>query len=282
MFANYLIGFREGLEASLIVAILLAFVKSSSDRSKAKLIWVGVTLAVALSVSLGAFFSLSIYYLPFESQELIGGFLSLIAAAMILGLIFWMAKHSANLRVEIQEKAKAAMETSAIALVTMAFISVAREGIEVSLFLWNGIVASGSIGRPIFAALTGILSAVSVVWLFYRGAIGIKIKQFFQVTGVLLIFVAAGIAAYGVHDLQEAGVLPGLNVIAFDVSAILSVDSFLGSILSGLFNYTPNPTVLEMFTWISFLLISTVIYLRGSFKSVKKVEAQVSKELINA
>src|ERR1051325_10787789 len=219
---NYLIGLREGLEASLVVVILIAYLVKTDRRDLLPRIWAGVVIAVLISVGFGALLTYGPQRLTFEAQEAIGGTLSIVAVGFVTWMVFWMASHARGLSGELQGKIDAAAEAGRMSLALVALLAVGREGLETALFLWAATQAAtssdGSTAGPLLGALLGILTAVAMAFAFYKGVLKINLQKFFKYTGMILIVVAAGVLAYGVHDLQEAGILPGLNNLAFDVS----------------------------------------------------------------
>ncbi len=262
MFANYLIGLREGLEACLIVAILVAYLVKIDQRRTLPRLWFGAGLAVLLSLGVGALLQFTSQELTFQAQETFGGAMSIVAAALISWMVFWMASHAHELRGHLHGEVDRALTGSAWMLTFIAFMAVAREGIETTLFLWAGIRAAGSSTSPLLGALLGLATAVLVGALIYRGAVRLNLAKLFTWTGVALIVVAAGVLGYGVHDLQEAGVLPGLHALAFDVSAQIPPDSWYGTLLKGTVNFSPATTWLQLVVWVAYLVPTLVLYLR--------------------
>lgn len=254
MLANYLMGLREGLEAALIVTILVTYLVKNDQRSKLRHIWLGVAVAVALSFGLGAFFTTSSYYLPFKEQEILGGALSVLTVALITWMIFWLASHAKSLKGELHSSVDKALATSAVALVLVSFLAVAREGLETALFVWTAILATDETTEPLMGVLLGLSTSVVIGFLLYKGAVRINLQKFFFYTGFGLITVAAGVLSYGIHDFQEAGVLPGLDIRAFDVSGLIAPDGWLGTILRGTINFTPNPSLLQTVIWFLYIL----------------------------
>jgi high-affinity iron transporter len=260
--ANYLIGLREGLEACLIVAILVAYLVKIDQRRTLPRLWFGAGLAVLLSLGVGALLQFTSQELTFQAQETFGGAMSIVAAALISWMVFWMASHAHELRGHLHGEVDRALTGSAWMLTFIAFMAVAREGIETTLFLWAGIRAAGSSTSPLLGALLGLATAVLVGALIYRGAVRLNLAKLFTWTGVALIVVAAGVLGYGVHDLQEAGVLPGLHALAFDVSAQIPPDSWYGTLLKGTVNFSPATTWLQLVVWVAYLVPTLVLYLR--------------------
>lgn len=248
MFQNFLIGLREGLEAALIVGMLLAYVRKTSRTHLVPKIWAGVAFAVLVSLGFGAFLTFGPNGLTFEAQEAIGGSLSIIAVGFVTWMIFWMARNSKNLSRELGGKLDQVQE-STWGVVLLAALSVGREGLETALFLWAASQSTGAGSMALLGAMLGIALAVVLAWLLMRGALRLNLSTFFTWTGAFLIFVAAGVLAYGIHGLQEAGILPGLHHLAFDISATIPPSSIVGTLLKGIFNFSPATTWLEAIVW---------------------------------
>jgi high-affinity iron transporter len=261
--ANFLIGLREGLEAGLVVGILIAYVVRIGRRDVLPRIWLGVALAVLLSLGLGCLLTFGTYGLSFQAQELIGGLLSIVAAGFVTWMIFWMLRTARGLSRELRSEVDSHLAGAGWGLVLVAFLAVGREGLETALFIWAAVQASGSTTLPLIGATLGITVSVVLAWLIYRGVLAIDLTRFFTCTGVFLIVVAGGVLAYGVHDLQEAGVLPGLGTLAFDVTAAVPPDSWHGTLLKGVFNFSPATTVLEAAAWILYVVPVMALFIRS-------------------
>jgi high-affinity iron transporter len=260
--ANYLIGLREGLEATLVVSILIAYLVKTDNRSRLRAVWLGVVAAVALSLAFGAILTFTSTNLGHKAQEGFAGCLSIIAVGFVTWMIFWMQRTARFLKRELEGRLDAALAMGALALALTAFLAVGREGLETSLFIWAAAQAAGSGWSPIVGATLGICSAVLLGWLLYRHAVTINLAKFFTWTGFGLIIVAAGVLSYGVHDLQEADLLPGLNVISFDVSGAVPPDSWYGTLLKGVFNFSPRTTWLEAVVWICYVIPVMALFFR--------------------
>ena len=261
MFANYLIGLREGLEAALIVGILVAYVVKLDQRKLLTRLWAGITLAIVIALTAGAILTFTSQSLSFEAQEGFGGFMSIFAVALITWMIFWMAGHARFIKGHLQSEIDKALLGSAWTLTFIAFIAVAREGLETALFLWAGINASGTTTGPVIGATLGLLTAVALGYIIYRGAVRLDLGRLFAWTGAGLVIVAAGVLAYGVHDLQEAGVLPGLNNLAFDVSSAIPPGSWYGALLKGTVNFSPATTWLQLIVWVAYIVPTMSLFL---------------------
>ena len=254
VFANFLIGLREGLEASLVVGILVAYLVQTGRRERLVAVWTGVGVAVAASLGVGAALTFTQRSLTFEAQEGFGGAMSIIAVAFVTWMIFWMRRQARHLKAELHGKVDVAIAGGALTMALMAFLAVGREGLETALFLWPALQASGSGIAPGAGALTGLVTAVVIGWLLYRRSVNLNLATFFKFTGAGLIVVAAGVLGYGLHDLQEAALLPGLHSLAFDVSETISPSSWYGTLLKGVFNFTPETTWLQAVAWTAYLI----------------------------
>lgn len=263
MFANFLIGLREGLEAALVVGILVAYLVKADRRDLLPKICFGVAIAVAISIGFGALLTFGPKGLTFEAQEAIGGTLSIIAVIFVTWMIMWMSRTARSLKGELESEMDRAIQAGGASLVVVAVLAVGREGLETAMFLWANAKAVGSSTEPILGAVLGLATAVVLGWLMYRGSLRIDLAKFFTWTGAFLVIVAAGVLSYGIHDLQEAAILPGLNSYAFDVSAQIPPDSWYGTLLKGTVNFTPNTTWLQAIAWVLYVVPVMWLFLRG-------------------
>ncbi|MFJ1604252.1 iron uptake transporter permease EfeU [Streptomyces sp. NPDC088253] len=262
MFGNYLIGLREGLEASLVVCILIAYLVKTDRKDALKPIWMGIGVAIALALGFGCALEFGSQELTFEAQEALGGSLSIVAVCLVTWMVFWMRRTARHLKSELHGKLDAALAMGTGALVATAFLAVGREGLETALFVWASVhAASDGTPRPLIGVALGLATAVLLGWLFYRGALKINLAKFFTWTGGMLVVVAAGVLAYGVHDLQEADWIPGLRNLAFDISGTIPPDSWYGTLLKGVLNFQPDPTVLQVTVWALYLVPTLAIFL---------------------
>jgi high-affinity iron transporter len=262
VFANYLIGLREGLEAALIVSILVAYLVRTGNERRLPPLWAGVAGAMALSLVFGALLTFTSRHLSFESQEAFGGFLSVVAVGFVTWMVFWMRRTARHLSKDLRGRLDVALTMGAGALALTAFLAVGREGLETSLFIWSAVQATGQSTQPVLGAALGLITAVVLGYLFYKGAVKINLAKFFTWTGAALVVVAAGVLAYGVHDLQEAGILPGLNNFAFDVSAAIPPDSWYGTLLKGTVNFSPATTVLQAVVYVAYIVPVGYLFFR--------------------
>ncbi|MFI0978527.1 iron uptake transporter permease EfeU [Streptomyces sp. NPDC021093] len=261
MFANYLTGLREGLEASLVVCILVAYLVKTDRRDALKPVWTGIAVAVLIALGFGAALTYGSQELTFEAQEALGGSLSIVAVALVSWMVFWMRRTARHLKAELTGKLDAALQMGTFALVATAFLAVGREGLETALFVWASVRALGDgTNGPLIGVALGLATAVLLGWMFYQGAVRINLAKFFTWTGAMLLVVAAGVLAYGVHDLQEARFLGGLSNKAFDINEQIPPDSWYGTLLKGVFNFQPDPTVLQVTVWALYLVPMLVLF----------------------
>ncbi|MER6630638.1 iron uptake transporter permease EfeU [Streptomyces sp. NPDC000987] len=286
MFSNYLIGLREGLEASLVVCILIAYLVKTGRRDAVRPIWIGIGVAVTIALGFGCALEFGSQELTFQAQEALGGSLSVLAVGLVTWMVFWMRRTARHLKAELHGRLDAALAMGTGALVATAFLAVGREGLETALFVWASVhAASDGTPRPLIGVALGLATAVFLGWLFYRGALKINLAKFFTWTGGMLVVVAAGVLAYGFHDLQEADWLPGLTNLAFDVSGTVPPDSWYGTLLKGVFNFQPDPTVLQVTVWLLYLVPTLALFFapvgfasgKGKVKAVDEQGSQPSE-----
>ncbi|MDT5039982.1 MAG: high-affinity iron transporter [Actinoplanes sp.] len=254
MLATYLIGLREGLEATLVVSILIAFLVKSDRRDRLPQVWLGVGLAVLLSVVFGWLLSYTETTLlsDYRDQEVFEAVTSIAAVVFVTWMIFWMRRAARGIAGELRNKLQDALALGSLAVGFMAFLAVVREGLETSLIFYSAVQGANLNGGPLYALIGGILTAVAIGYLMFATAVRINLATFFTVTGTLLILVAAGIFKYGVHGLQEAQILPGINTVAYHLGGVLDPSTWYAVLLTGMFNVTAEPTVLEVVAWIAY------------------------------
>ena len=260
MLANFLIGLREGLEAALVVSILIAYLVRTGRTDRLRQVWVGVGAAVVLSFGVGALLTFTSSTMSFEAQEAFGGAMSILAVGLVTWMVFWMKRTARFLKRELEGRLAGALAVGPAALVAIAFVSVAREGIETSLFIWSTTQATSGT-QPFLGAMLGLLTAAALGYLLYRSAVQINLATFFRWTGIGLVVVAAGVLAYAFHDLQEAGVIPGLHSTVFDVSQQVPPSSWYGALLKGTVNWNPAPTAVELAAWATYLVVVMTAFL---------------------
>jgi high-affinity iron transporter len=264
VFPTFLIGLREGLEASLVVGILVAYLVKSGHGDRLRPLWGGVAFAIAISLAFGALLQFTSAELSFQAQEAFGGFASLLAVAFVTWMVFWMRRTARFLKTELHGRLDTALALGPLALALTAFVAVGREGLETALFLWAAVQSTEQTASPVIGAVLGLLGSVALGWLVYKRAVHLNLKTFFTWTGAGLVIVAAGVFSYGVHDLQEAGILPGLNTLAFDVSDTIPPSSWYGTLLKGVLNFSPRTSVLEAVAWVTYVVPVLYLFFRPS------------------
>jgi high-affinity iron transporter len=263
LFATYLIGLREGLEATLVVSILVAFLVKSGRRNRLPSVALGAGVAVVVSVGFGALLTYTRTSLlaDYRDRELFEAVTSVAAVAFVTWMVFWMRKAARSIGGELRAGLDHAIAVGPVAVVIFAFIAVVREGLETALLFFAAVQGATADAAPLLAIVAGIATSVVIGFLLYASAVRINLTRFFTWTGALLVLVAAGILKYGVHDFQEAGFLPGLNNPAFDISGVLDPGSWYAALLAGMFNITPRPSVLETLAWIAYVVPVLVLFL---------------------
>ncbi len=261
---NLLIGLREGLKAGLVVTILLAAVRKTAAAQaerdgKARVstapIWLGVLGAVTVSAAFATVLTFSVSVLSSAGQEAVGGILSVFAVGLVTAMIFWMRRTAATLSAHLRGEVARAAAIGTGAITITAFLSVGREGLETTLFLWTAARASGQTVAPLVGAAIGIAAAITLCWLLYRRAVHLNVGVFFNRTAIALIVIAAGVLAYGLGDLQDANLLPGHAWIAFDLTAHIDPTSWWASIITGITELSPKMTVLQVTAYLAYLVV---------------------------
>jgi high-affinity iron transporter len=265
---NFLIGLREGLEAGLVVSILLAALRKVTPadggrRISSAPVWLGVLGAVMLAGSFAAVLTYSASELSSRAQEAAAGLLSVLAVGLVTGMVFWMRRTAAGLSAQLRGEVQRAVAIGAGALTITAFLAVGREGLETTLFLWAAVRASGSTVAPLAGAGLGLAAAVALCWLLYRRAVRLNVGVFFNRTAVALIVIAAGVLSHGLGDLQNAGVLPGQHWIAFDLTGHVDPGSWWVSVLTGVTELSPKMTVLQAVAWVTYLAVVIPAFIRA-------------------
>ena len=265
---GFLIGLREGVEAALIVAIVLAYVVRTGNGRHIPKIWLGSGVAVILSVVLGLliFNTVGSFEEPYE--QVFEGSAMLLAAVVVTWMLFWMRRQSINLRGELQAAVDRVLsEGTAWGLAVLAFTAVIREGVETALFLaGQATSADAGAGSVLVGAILGLGVAVLIGWGFYRGSRAIDLRRFFRWTGIALVFIAAGLLSHAVHEFIEVAEISGVTVIgsqtAFDISAVLSHDDGIGQFLRAIFGYSASPEVLTFVVHVAYVVAILTLYLR--------------------
>ncbi|MFI3904113.1 iron uptake transporter permease EfeU [Ochrobactrum sp. S1502_03] len=263
MLVPFLIMFREGVEAALIVGIIASYLHQTGRSAWMLVVWIGVLLAIALSLAVGAILQLISAEFPQKAQELFEAIIGLIAVFVLTSMVFWMRKAARSIKAELHHSIDAAFETpthKGFGLILMVFFAVAREGLESVFFLLAAFQQSEG-GEAPLGALLGVVLAAFVGYGIYRGGLKLNLRRFFRWTGVFILVIAAGILANSVMALHEAGIWNHFQTVVFDMSEILPLDSTLGSVLAGIFGYIATPTISEVVAYVGFLVPALIIFL---------------------
>ena len=267
MLSTFIIALREGLEASLIVGILVAYLVKTERTNLLKALWTGVSVAIAASLALGAFLSFTSAELSSRGEELFAGTTSFIAVALVTCMVFWMSRTARSLRDELHGKAEAAVMTGPVALAFVAFFAVAREGLETSLFLYTNFRTVGAFSTATLGLVLGLALAVGLGFGIYKRAVKINLSRFFTYSGIALIIVAAGVLSYGVHEFQEFGFLPAPDAFAWDVTSWMPKESFIAAFLGGTIGFDTTTSWLQLLIWSSYLAATLIAYLTPAKKA---------------
>jgi len=252
--ATFFITLREGLEAALIVGIIAAYLVKVGRRDLLRPVAAGVLLAVVLCIGLGVAVVATVGRLPLQLQATLEGIGAITAVVIVTWMLFWMRRQGRSLKGELEGHLAAAIASgTALALVGMAFLAVIREGIETVLFLLAVLTSRGDTGPALVGGLIGLGVAAVMGWAIFAMGVRINLGRFFTWTGVVLIFVAGGLVMYAVAEFTEAGLLPA-SPTAFDIGATLPDNSPLGSVLAGLFGYRSSPSVLQVVSYLAYVV----------------------------
>ena len=275
MLSTFVIALREGLEAALIVGILVAYLVRSERRHLLKPLWSGVAIAIAASLGFGAILSFTSAELTPGGEELFAGLTSFIAVGLVTWMVFWMKRAARTLRDELHGKVDSAIMGGPISLALVAFFAVAREGLETALFIYTNFKTVGAASSATVGLVLGLALAVALGYLIYNRSVKLNLSKFFTVTGVALIIVAAGVLSYGVHEFQELGWLPGADTFIWDVTPWIGKESILGSILGGTIGFDTTTSVVQFIAWAAYLVAVLVPYLSKKSAPAPRIPAAV-------
>lgn len=254
----FLLSLREGLEAALIVGIVFGVLRKMNRRRQMRIVWLGV--AAAAVASLAVALALEAVGAEFEgaTEQVFEGLTLLLAAGVLTWMIFWMQREGGHIQQRLTADVRAATAQDAgrgnLSLFLLAFLAVFREGVELALFLVAATFAT-SPGQTLIGAIIGLLAAAALGYLVFAGAVRLNLKQFFRVTSLLLIVFAAGMVAYGVHELVEASILPALIDPVYNIGGQLSDQAGPGLLLKTLFGYNANPALLETIAYLAYFAV---------------------------
>jgi high-affinity iron transporter len=261
MLSTFIIALREGLEAALIVGILVAYLVRTERRNLLAPLWFGVAGALALSLGLGAFLSFTSTELSDRGAELFAGVTSVTAVVLVTWMVFWMKRTARTLRGELHGKIDNALINGPWGIAAVAFVAVAREGLETALFIYSNFKTVGAASSATIGLILGLGLAVALGYLIYNRSVKLNLSSFFKVTGVALIIVAAGVLSYGVHEFQELGWILGVDSYIWDVTPWIAKESLLAGILGGTIGFDTTTSWPQLLASATYLLAVLVPYL---------------------
>jgi len=275
MLPTYLLSLREGLEAALIIGIVLGAVSKIRRDDLKPTVWFGALSAIGVSILIAILLTRFGLSLEDPAEAIFEGITMLIAAAILTWMIFWMGKQARFLKSELEDGInKAATTTGKRAVFWLAFMSVVREGVELAIFItaafFAGIQtnATGNLIQTLAGTILGIGTAAILSWTLFATAVRLDLRKFFRVTGFLLILFAAGLVAHGIHEFNEVGWLPVIVEHVWDVNAIVNEDSLLGQLLTTLFGYNGNPSLTEMSAYFAYIVTIVMFWYRDNKATV--------------
>jgi high-affinity iron transporter len=255
MIPTFVITLREGVEASLIIGIIAAFLVKEGRRDAIRQMWIGIGIAVALCAGVAILLEVVGQDLPQKQQEGLETVIGLIAVSAVTYMIVWMRRNARGIKATLEGDAATALATgSTFALVAMAFLAVLREGFETSVFLLAAFQHSTDTAAASGGAVLGLVAAIAIGLGLYRGGVRINLTRFFRLTGIVLVFVAAGLLATAAHTAHEAGWINGLQGHVLDLSWLVQPGTVSGSLLTGMLGLQPSPTVIEVAVYLAYAI----------------------------
>jgi len=253
MIPSFLLSLREGIEAALIIGIVLGALRKIKRSELSPQVWYGTFSAVGVSLTMGIFLTMLGLQLEGKAEEIFEGFAMILAAGVLTWMIFWMQNQARHIKGKLETGVRqTALQTGKRGLFALAFLAVLREGIELALFLTAAVFTS-SPQQTVMGGLLGLGSAAILGWLLFASIIQLNLRRFFQVTGILLLLFAAGLVAHGVHEFNEVGWIPGVVEHIWNTNPILHEDSTLGLMLKALFGYNGNPSLTEVVAYLAYI-----------------------------
>jgi len=255
MIPTFVITLREGVEASLIIGIIAAFLVKEGRSDAMRQMWVGIGIAVALCIGVAVLLEVVGQQLPQKEQEGLETIVGLIAVSAVSYMIIWMRRHARGIKAQLEGDAASALATgSTLALVGMAFLAVLREGFETSVFLLAAFQDASDTTAAGAGSILGLVAAIAIGLGLYRGGVRINLTRFFRFTGIVLVFVAAGLLASAAHTAHEAGWINGLQGQAIDLGWLVQPGTITGSLLTGMLGLQPSPTVIEAIVYLGYAI----------------------------
>jgi len=276
MLSSFFIAFREGLEAFLVVGIIISYLFKIGEKRYIKHVIFGVIFAIVLSIGLAYIFELLFGGLEGKVEEIFEGSVMLLAVVVLTYMIFWMNNQARRIKSDIEISVEKTVYKGRIfSLFFLGFIVVFREGAETVLFFRAISYQIGS-RELIIGGAIGIISSIILALIFFISTIKINLSLFFRITGILIMLIAAGLLSTSIHEFQEAGILPIIKDNIYDISHILSTDSIAGGILKSLFGYNPSPSLLEIIIYLTYIA-AIIILIRRFFLRLDKPKIRIQK-----
>lgn len=264
MAAAFLMTLREGLEAALIIGIILAYLARTDNRQYFRSIWIGVGGAVIVSVAVGAILFGTIGQFSGRAEEIFEGIAMFVAVVILTYMVIWMKRQATGMKKHLETQVGSALATGSVfTLISLAFVIVVREGIETVLFMM-GVLTSTTPAEATIGGFFGLAVAIVIGYAGYKGSRWLNLSTFFNVTGAMLILFAGGLLAYGIHEFQEAGIFPVIIEHVWDTNGFLNEKEGVGSFLKVLFGYNGNPELLEVSLYFSYLTLAFYYFFRTS------------------
>jgi high-affinity iron transporter len=268
MYSTFLIALREGLEAALIIGILVAYLVKSNQQKSLPALWTGVGVALAASFAFGAFLTFSSTQLSDTGEQLFAGVTSLVAVVLVTYMVFWMKRVARGLKSDLHGKIEYAMPLGKLALISAAFFAVAREGLETALFVYSNFRTVSDDSSPAIGLVLGLALAVVLGVAIYQGSLKINLGKFFTITGIALIVIAGGVLSYAIHEFQELGALPGEEAYVWNW---VNADPTITTLLSGTIGISTKISWLQLIVWAIYITTVLQAYLKP-----KKVEVKTA------
>ena len=279
-FGGFVTGLREGVEAALIVAIIAGYLAGTGEARRIPTVLLGAAAAVVVSVVLGAAVFLLVGELAEPWEQVIEAVTMLLAAGIVTWMLFWMKRQSRGMARDLHARVDRALDHGGMwGLTILAFTAVIREGIETAVFLIGQASAvrdSGGAGGVLLGAVLGLGAAVVIGYAIYAGSRRIDLRTFFRVSGILLIFIAAGLLSRAVHELAEIGVITVATQQAYDLTAILPHSEGVGMFLRAMFGYSASPEVITLAVWATYVVVVLWLYLRPDRSSPVAVPSEAA------
>jgi high-affinity iron transporter len=273
MFASTLITLREGLEAALIVGIMLSMLRKLGHTKRMRSVWAGVVGALLLSVAIGLALNRLGVVFQGRGEEIFEGATMFLAAGVLTWMIFWMQRQGRRVQTHLELDVRRAVSAGgAWGLFSLAFVAVVREGIETALFLTAAAFSATPVQALIGGGL-GLALAVALGWLIFAGGKRLNMRVFFKMTGLLLVLFAAGLVGRSVHAFQEAALLPTVIEHVWDINPVINEGSVPGIFLRAIFGYNGNPSLLEVVSYATYFGVVSMASLRGVGRPVRTGEA---------